>query len=151
LVFINVTYNPNFEWVAQQFRNAFDTGDYPTLSICDNDMDFVPAFKKMLEDYFDMKLKRTPYRSPQKNGRVERFNLSLVSEAFVDVVPISSNHAIRICREYQDYYNEHRPHQGINGDIPNYLGNINPNSKLDFEEIEHMGGKIVSFRPKLVA
>ena len=30
LIFINVTYNPNLEWVKQQFRNAFfDTDHYP--------------------------------------------------------------------------------------------------------------------------
>ena len=65
LIFINVTYNPTLEWVTQQFRNAFlDTDEYPTLCICDNDPIFQGAFKKMLKDYFRIKLKYIPPNSP---------------------------------------------------------------------------------------
>ena len=109
--------------MAQQFKNAFfDLDDYPSLCICDRDQIFEGRFERMLRNYYRIKLRRTPYQSPSKNGRVERFHLSLKSEAFRNVVPINLEQAQRVCTEYKKYYNHHRPHQGIAGKIP---GNSN--------------------------
>ena len=54
LICINATYPPGFEWVRQQFRNAFfDMGDkYPCLCICDRDQIFQGYFEKMIKNYF---------------------------------------------------------------------------------------------------
>ena len=147
LISINVTYNPHFEWVKQQFKNAFfDLDHYPTLCICDNDQIFQGAFERMLKNYFGLKLRRTPCQSPDKNGRTERFHLSLKSEAFKDVIPINIRQAQRICSEYEDYYNAYRPHQGIHGKIPKKLDKL-PKSRIDFFTKQHLNGKIVSFEP----
>jgi len=144
LIFINVTCNPDSEWIKQQFRNAFiEIDEYPTLCICDNDQIFQGWFEEMLNNYFGMKLKRTPYRSPQKNGKTERLNLTLKKEAFGNVVPINIFQSQRICREYQNYYNNHRPHQGIEGKIPE-IKKGQPVAKIEFVTKEHLGGKIVS-------
>ena len=72
----------------------------------------------MLWDYFRIKLKRIPYSSPEKNGRVERFHRSLKLEAFENLIPINLSQAQRICNQYKQYYNEHRPHQALSGKIP---------------------------------
>ena len=61
LIFINANYNPDFEWVKQQFKNAFFDRDDYTLCICDNDSIVQTSFEKMLKDYFKMRLKRIPY------------------------------------------------------------------------------------------
>ncbi|MBF0359371.1 MAG: transposase [Oligoflexia bacterium] len=53
-----------------------------------------------------------------KNDRVERFHLSLKREAFANIVPINLSQTIKICREYQQYYNNYRLHQGLKGKIP---------------------------------
>ena len=42
-------------------------------------------------------------------------NGSLKSEAFKDVIPLNLLQAQRISREYQNYYNHYRPHQGLHG------------------------------------
>ena len=82
LVFINATYSPDLGWVKQQFRNAFFEMDiYPSLCICDNDPVFNKDFEVMLRDYFRIKLRRIPYRSPNLNSKIERFHLSLKMEA----------------------------------------------------------------------
>ena len=59
LISISVTYNPLFEWVKQQFKNAFfDLDRYPTLCICDTEAQiaakqiFQGAFEQMLKNYF---------------------------------------------------------------------------------------------------
>ncbi|MBF0300982.1 MAG: transposase [Oligoflexia bacterium] len=89
-----------------------------------------------------------PIKSPEKNGRVERFHLSLKREAFTNVVSINLLQTIKICREYQQYYNNHRPHQGLNGKIP--YENQHPSNKniVSFTKMNHLGGKIISFEPK---
>ena len=68
LLYINPTYSPHLSWVSQQFKNAFFYHDhYPTLCICDNDSIFGRQFEKMLDRHFEIKLRRIPYNSPEKN------------------------------------------------------------------------------------
>ena len=151
LIYINATYSPNLEWLKQQFRNAFfDMDEYPSLCICDRDQTFQGGFEKMLKDYFEVGLKRAPYKSPEKNGRVERFHLSLKKEAFDNVVPINLNHAQRICSEYKDYYNNFQPHQGISEKIPMKIFSESPSERAGFIQKEHLREKIVSFEPELM-
>ena len=88
-----------------------------------------------------------PYNSLDKNGKTERFHLSLKSEAFKNVIPINLGHAQRICKEYQNCYNTYRPHQGIAGKIPKKIGQ-RPQNKMKFYQKEHLGGKIISFEPE---
>ena len=149
LLWINITYSPHFDWVAQQFKNAFFHLDhYPTLCICDRDQVFQGRFERMLKDYFQIKLRRTPFQSPKKNGRVERFHLSLKSEAFRSVIPINIGQAQRVCTEYKKYYNHHRPHQGISGKIPEKL-NKTQKGRAKLLLHQHLGRKITSFNPDL--
>ena len=152
LIFINATYSPSFEWVKQQFRNAFFNmdGKYPSLCICDRDQIFQGHFEKMIKDYFHIKLRRIPYKSPDKNGVVERFHLSLKTEAFDNVVPINLEQAQRICSEYRDYYNHYRPHQGIQGKAPEQLYQW-PKNRTGFIQKKHLGGKIISFESETLA
>jgi len=148
LIFINVTCKPNSEWITQQFRNAFlDFETYPSLCICDNDTIFHHWFETMLKESFAMKLRRTPYKSPHKNGITERFHLSLKSEAFDNIVPLGRRHALKICNQYQDYYNNYRPHQGICGKLPNRCESKSE-QPVSFSKEEHLDGKIISFEPK---
>ena len=147
LVFINATYFPSHEWLKQQFRNAFfDTNNTPTLCLCDRDQIFRGYFETMLKDYFKIKLRRIPYRSPEKNGTVERFHRSLKTEAFSNVVPINLQQTQRICSEYKKYYNYYRPHQGISGKIPSNNDRL-PKKPKKFSRNKHMNEKIVSFDP----
>jgi len=147
LIFINVTYYPSAQWVAQQFKNAFlDMEIYPSLCISDNDKIFGPWFEEMLKSHFDMTLKRTPIRRPDKNGRVERFHRSLKWEAIFFTIPISISQIRRVCFEYKKYFNNFRPHQGIGGQIP---GKPLRNSceVIGFERKKHVFGSITTFEP----
>ena len=147
LIFINTTYSPNLEWVKQQFKNAFlDMDVYPSLCICDNDPVFNKSFEIMLGDHFHIKLKRIPYKSPNLNSKIERFHLSLKSEAFDNVIPINLQQTQRVCSGYRKYYNHYRPHQGISGKIPKRPFHILKN-QTNFSRNEHLGGKIISFDP----
>jgi len=147
LIFINVTSNPTADWVTQQFRNAFlDVDKYPTLCICDNDVLFGKWFENMMFSYFETKIKRIPFRRPDKNGRVERFHRSLKEEGIQNVVPIFESQLRRVCLDYQNYYNHFRPHQGISGQIPQ-KGESKPKLVDHYYEQIHLHGGITSLEP----
>ena len=58
-----------------------------------------------------------PYR-PQTNGKVERFWRTIEDDVLRESTFDSREHLEDEIMHYIIYYNEHRPHQGINGDIP---------------------------------
>ena len=100
----------------------------------------------MLGDHFHIKLERIPYKYPNLNSKIERFHLSLKSEAFDNVIPINLQQTQRVCYGYRKYYNHYRPHQGISGKIPKRPFRILKN-QTNFSRNEHLGGKIISFDP----
>lgn len=152
IIFINSTYSHHREWLIQQLKNAFlDFNNYPTLCICDNDGVFGKWPSPLMGSYFEMKILKTPLRCPWHNGKVERLNFSLKTEAFNNVVPINLEHTIKRCNKYQKYYNCHRPHQGINGKIPGLDENV-INFRSNFIEKAHLDKSITTFEiEKLVA
>jgi putative transposase len=144
LIFINATYSHHRDWLIQQFRNAFiDCEIYPTLCICDNDGVFGKWLSPVMKSYFEMKILRTPFKSPWHNGREERLNLSLKTEAFKNVIPINLDHVIKRCRKYQKYYNCHRPHQGISGKTPDLEENV-VSFPSKYIENSHLGKSITT-------
>ncbi len=125
LIYVNATYSHHRRWLIQQFKNAFlELNYYPSLCICDNDGIFGKWLSKTMRSYFDMKVLKNAFRSPWCNGKVERLNLSLKTEAFKNVIPINLEHIKRRCNQYQEYYNDHRPHQAIYGQVPNRKDNV---------------------------
>jgi hypothetical protein len=109
----------------------------------------VEWMKILLENYFNMELKQTPYKQPWGNGKVERFHRSLKEEALADIIPISQHQVHRLCQQYKTYYNDYRCHQGLGGRIPNRESfNLNEISSR-FKKLNHLNGKIVTFEPAL--
>ncbi len=68
-----------------------------------------------------------PYR-PQTNGKVERFWKTIESELLEDMVFDSIEHLQDELSQYLYYYNNERPHQGINAQNPvQFLKNLSAN------------------------
>ena len=59
----------------------------------------------------------TPFRAPNANARVERFNRTLWREALDHFIFLSPRHVQRVCLEFVEFYNGARPSQGT-GRIP---------------------------------
>ena len=71
--------------------------------------------------------KSTAVRSPNMNAFAERFVRSIRQEALDHFILISEKQVKKIVKEYVNYYNKYRPHQGL-GDIPEkslFLGSGN--------------------------
>ncbi len=110
-----VTYHPTEEWTAQQLRNAtFD--DAPRFIIRDGDGKFGTMFDRVASGS-DIEVILSLH--PNMNPIVERLFGSLRRECLDHVLLLGDRHLRRSLREYvDDYFNECRPHQGIDQAIP---------------------------------
>ena len=119
LISISVTCHPNREWLLQQFRNlSIDEIDFPKYIIIDNDAIYGRWINPVMKEYFGIKIIRINHQSPWQNGFIERFWRSLQRECIYRL-HIQNEATVRyFCNKYKKYYNEKRPHQGINGDTP---------------------------------
>ena len=152
LLHINATFHPNREWLVQQFKNAFlDIELEPTLCLADHDGIYGLWLKPYLKSHFGMALIQIPYRKPKYNGRVERFHRSLKQEALNDIVPISLAQLQKVCGDYKKYYNSHRCHQAINGQIPANYRNGLTLTRMEFTKKKHLNGRITSLEPVFLA
>jgi putative transposase len=116
-----VTYHPTQEWTAQQLRNAtFDAA--PRFLIRDGDNKYGSKFDKVAKGR-DIKIIRSLH--PNMNALCERFLGSLRRECLDHVLLLGEKHMRRLVREYADYFNERRAHQGIGQAIPKGPANDN--------------------------
>jgi len=118
------TTNPNNDWVCQQARNfLYDVDDFPVKPrylIHDNDGAFSKKFDGIFESQ-DMEIVKIPPHAPDCNAFAERWIRS-VREECLDKFPIFGFDNFRkTLKEYEDYYNNYRPHQGIDNNIPNNI------------------------------
>jgi transposase InsO family protein len=115
VVHYGVTRNPTDKWVAQQLREATPFGERPRFLIRDNDRKYGESFERVASQIDVLK---TPYRAPQANAICERFLGSLRRECLDHVLILSERHVHRVVKEYKEYFNYARPHQGIEQRIP---------------------------------
>jgi putative transposase len=115
VVRFGVTRNPTDRWVAQQLREATPFGEGPRFLIRDNDRKYGSSFKRVAAGIDVLK---TPYRAPKANAICERFLGSLRRECLDHVLILSERHLHRVVKEYSEYFNHARPHQGIKQRIP---------------------------------
>ena len=117
VVHVNVTRQPTDAWVAQQLREATPFGAGPRFLIRDNDRKYGGQFQHVA-DGADIDVLKTPVAAPRANAICERFIGSLRRECLDHMLILSERHLRRIMREYIAYFNQARPHQGIDQRIP---------------------------------
>jgi putative transposase len=110
---------PTDEWTAQQLREATPWGSGPKYLIRDRDSKYARHFSAVAASSGIQELK-TPYRTPCANGICERFIGSLRRECLDHILIYDGKHLQRVGQKYTNYYNQERPHQGIDQRIPNH-------------------------------
>jgi len=115
VVHFGVTRNPTDKWAAQQWREATPFGEGPRYLIRDNDKKYGDSFDQVTAG---IEMLKTPYKAPKANAICERFLGSLRRECLDYVLILSERHLYRVVKEYMAYFNNARPHQGIEQRIP---------------------------------
>jgi putative transposase len=117
LVHFSVTRNPTEAWLAQQLREATPFARGPRYLIRDNDRKYGRLFARVASGTAIDVLK-TPYGAPKANAICERFLGSVRRESLDHFLILSERHLHRVMKDYQEYFNHARPHQGIGQRIP---------------------------------
>jgi len=112
VVHLGVSSHPTDAWVAQQLREATPYGLTPRFLIRDRDRKYGDDFARVAKAS-SIEVLRMAYRAPKANAVCERF-LGSVRRECLDHLPIvGDRHLHRAIKEYVDYFNRARPHQGI--------------------------------------
>jgi len=117
VIHVNVTRSPTDPWVAQQLREATPYGQAPKYLIRDNDRKFGPHFERVATAS-GIKVLRTPYRTPRANAICERFLGSVRRECLDHFLIFHEKQLHRLLKAYVIYFNQARPHQGIQQQRP---------------------------------
>ena len=120
--FAGCTSQPDTAWVTQQARQmTWILEDY-TLPMCflihDHDTKFSRSFDSIFEAS-DIEIINIPYRAPQANAIAERWVRSVREECLDHLIILNGSHLRRVLKQYIEYYNSRRPHQGIQQQSPN--------------------------------
>jgi transposase InsO family protein len=134
VVHFGVTRQPSQFWVAQQLREATPNGEKPRFILRDNDSQYGTAFDAVAKAT-GIEILRTPYRTPRANAIAERFAGSLRHECLDHILIFGERQLRRVIAAYVAYFNDSRPHQGIDQRVP--CGPRTP--------VEPTAGKIIVF------
>jgi len=138
-----VTTNPTDEWTAQQVREATPWGERPKYLIHNNDSKFGSQFKNILKNS-GIKAIKTPLEAPRANAYAERFVRSLREEILDHILIINEAHLRNVLNEYLAYYNERRPHQGLEQQSPIPRSSCQPEGSIICRKV--LGGIINDYQ-----
>jgi putative transposase len=112
---------PNGAWVTQQGRQMvwrLEEHEMPMrFLIHDNDRKFTAAFDTVFASE-RITVIHTPFQAPNANAFAERWVRTIREECLDKMIILNDEHLRRVLREYTNYYNHARPHQGIAQRIP---------------------------------
>jgi len=119
--FAGCTAHPTAAWVTQRARDLAWTlhegGPPVRYLIHDRDAKFPPSFD-MVFAAEGVEVIRTPYRAPNANAYAERWVRSARAECLDHLLIVGEAHLRRVLTEYVAFYNEARPHQGLDQRCP---------------------------------
>jgi putative transposase len=125
IVHTAITRSPTDAWSAQQLREATPWGKAPKYLIRDRDCKFGSLFSSLGKNS-GIKELVTPYKAPKANAVCERFMGSLKRECLDHIFVFHQQQLHRVVKEYVNYYNGARPHQGIQQRRPKHFADPPP-------------------------
>ena len=113
---LGATPHPTAAWVTQAARNLamdlYDAGSTARYLIRDRDGKYPALFDAILADA-GITVVRSGVRVPRMNAIMERWVRTCRRELLDRTLIYNQRHLLRALREYEAFYDTHRPHQGI--------------------------------------
>jgi putative transposase len=130
------TAHPNAAWVTQQARQmTWELEErQPSIRylIHDHDTKFTQVFDSVFQSE-DIEIVDIPYQAPNANAYAERWVRSVREECLDHLIILNENHLRRVLNEYVEYYNDRRPHQGLDQDSPSGIEPASPKVQSNIE------------------
>ena len=118
---LGATQNPVQSWVVQQARNLLmdldDAGMSVKFILHDRDASFTAAFDAVFQAA-GTRAVRSAVQAPRMNSIMERWIGSCRRELLDRTLIWNQRHLMTVLREYEDFYNAHRPHRTLNQAAP---------------------------------
>jgi transposase InsO family protein len=118
---LGATEHPLQAWVVQQARNLLmdleDTGMQVKFALHDRDASFTAAFDAVFQAT-GARIVRSAVQAPRMNSIMERWIGSCRRELLDRTLVWNRRHLMIVLREYEDFYNAHRPHRALRQAAP---------------------------------
>lgn len=139
------TTTPDSTWVTQQARqlvwNLNDDSKEFAFLIHDNDKKFASPFAIVFSSE-EIEIVHTPFQAPRANAFAERWVRSVREECLDQILIPIENHLRRVLKEYGEYYNHARPHQGMGQRFPGSVPRRERSTKGPIRRRDILGGLI---------
>ncbi len=145
---LGATAHPTASWVAQAARNLVmdleDEGRHARFLIRDRDGKFPALFDSVLADA-DIQVVLSGVRIPRMNAIMERWISSCRHELLDRTLIWNQQHLLHALRQYEQFYNTQRPHQGIANarplqPLPQPTADQAAVTRLDIRRRQRLGG-----------
>jgi putative transposase len=118
---LGATEHPVQSWVAQHARNLLmdleDAGTSVKFVLHDRDACFTAAFDAVFRAA-GIRVARSAIQAPRMNSIMARWIGSCRRELLDRTLVWNQRHLMTVLREYEDFYNTHRPHRTLNQAAP---------------------------------
>jgi putative transposase len=145
---LGATPHPDAAWVTQAPRNLImdleDGGSRARNLIRDRDGKYPALFDTVLKDA-GIKIVLSGIQMPRMNAIMERWVLTCRRELLDRTLIWNQRHLLHALREFEHFYNEHRPHQGIANarplqPLPPPISDPGRIAHLDIRKHDRLGG-----------
>lgn len=145
---LGVTAHPTAAWVTQAARNLVmdlqDAGANARYLIRDRDGKYPALFDAILADA-GITIVHSGVRMPRMNAVMERWVRTCRRELLDRTLVWNQRHLLCALREFEIFYNEHRPHQGIANarplrPLPEPITDPDRLAHLDIHRRDRLGG-----------
>jgi putative transposase len=118
---LGATEHPVQAWVVQQARNLVmdleDAGTRVKFVLHDRDASLTAAFDEVFRAV-GARIIRAAVQAPRMNSIMERWVASCRRELLDRTLVWNQRYLMIVLREYEDFYNRHRPHRALNQAAP---------------------------------
>jgi transposase len=151
---LGVAAHPTTSWVVQAAKNLVmdlqDAGCQARYLIRDRDGKFPELFDTTLADA-GIEVVLSGIRIPRMNSIIERWVQTCRRELLDRTLIWNQRHLLHALREFEQFYNAHRPHQGIANarplhPLPEPITDPDEIARLDIHRTDRLGGLLHEYQ-----